>query len=91
MHRDEGEYFKSEIYVVEYCHFDPDDGMLIMIKGRKQVRLFGCDMENMYPNTLGSKGRTVQSQVNCDNPDLEQHPMFKNAKCYYTTLTPGEM
>lgn len=77
--------------VLEYCHFDPDDGMLIMIEGRKQVRLFGCDMENMYPNQLGSKGRTVQSQVNCDNPDLELHPKFKHAKCQYTTLLPGEM
>ncbi len=63
----------------------------MIIQGQKEVRLFGCDMENMYPNALGTKGRTVQSQVNCDNPDLTEHPRVKNACCYYTTLRPGEM
>jgi len=75
----------------EFCHFDPDDNFLVMIQGRKQVRLFGTDLTSLYPNPLGSHGKTVQSQVNCDNPDLEKFPNFANAKCQYCVLEPGEM
>ena len=58
---------------------------------RKQVRLFGIDLANLYPNPLGSHGKTVQSQVNCDAPDLELFPNFAGAKCQYCVLEPGEM
>eukprot|EP00092_Neocalanus_flemingeri_P006015 GFUD01006481.1.p1 GENE.GFUD01006481.1~~GFUD01006481.1.p1 ORF type:complete len:356 (-),score=94.78 GFUD01006481.1:45-1112(-) len=75
----------------EFCHFDPDDNFLVMIRGRKQVRLFGTDLSSLYPNPLGSHGKTVQSQVNCDSPHLEKFPNFANAKCQYCTLQPGEM
>ncbi len=30
--------------------------------GRKQVRLFGIDLDSLYPNPLGSHGKTVQSR-----------------------------
>ena len=66
----------------EFCHFDPDDNCLIILNGRKRVKLFGCDMSTMYPNKLGSKGRTIQSRVLVDEPDLNQFPNFKYAKCY---------
>ena len=66
----------------EFCHFDPDDNCLIVLNGKKSVKLFGCDMSTMYPNELGSKGRTIQSQVLIDEPDLEKFPNFKCAKCY---------
>ena len=33
------------------------------LKGRKQVRLFGIDLESLYPNPLGSHGKTVQSRL----------------------------
>ena len=62
-----------------------------MVLCRKQVRLFGCDLDSLYPNPLGSHGKTVQSQVNCDAPDLELFPNFENAKCQYCVLEPGEM
>merc|ERR1719369_299843 len=75
----------------EFCHFDPDDNFLVMIRGRKQVRLFGIDLDSLYPNPLGSHGKTVQSQVNCDNPDLERFPKFANAQCQFCILEPGEM
>ena len=75
----------------EFCHFDPDDNFLIMVQGRKQVRLFGHDLESLYPNPLGSYGKTIQSNVNCDAPDLAKHPNFANAHCQYTILHPGEM
>lgn len=66
----------------EFCHFDPDDGFLVMISGRKKIKLYGCDIKTMYPNPLGSKGKTVQSQVNCDEPDFDKFPKFAEAVCY---------
>jgi len=75
----------------EFCHFDPDDNFLVMIQGRKQVRLFGLDLDSLYPNPLGSHGKTIQSRVNCDSPDLETFPNFSNARCQYCVLEPGEM
>ena len=65
--------------------------MLIMLQGRKQVRLFGCRLPPLYPNPLGSKGRTVQASVDCDNPDLESHPLFAEAICHHAVLQPGDM
>ncbi|XP_022104468.1 lysine-specific demethylase 8-like isoform X2 [Acanthaster planci] len=75
----------------EYCHFDPDDGLLVVLTGRKKIRLYGCNPMPLYPNPLGSKGRTIQAQVNCDDPDLEQHPAFVAATCHQGELGPGEM
>jgi len=75
----------------EFCHFDPDDNFLIMLQGRKQVRLFGIDLNSLYPNPLGSHGKTVQSRVNCDQPDFEKFPKFANAVCEHCILEPGEM
>ena len=75
----------------EYCHFDPDDGLLVMLQGSKQVRLLGCDPDPLYPNPKGSKGRTVQAAVDCDNPDLDEHPLFAGVTCYHSVLNPGEM
>ena len=62
-----------------------------MIRGRKRVRLFGHDLSSLYPNPLGSHGKTVQSQVDCDSPDLDRFPLFANARCEETVLAPGEM
>ena len=75
----------------EFCHFDPDDNFLVMVRGRKRVLLFGHDLTGLYPNRLGSKGKTVQSGVHCDDPDLTAHPRFAEAKCEHTVLHPGEM
>lgn len=48
----------------EYSHVDPDDGLLMILRGSKHVRLHSPDqLDRMYPNSLGSKGRTIQSQV----------------------------
>ena len=64
----------------EYNHVDPDDGMLMIMSGSKRVRLYSPDqIHKVYPNPLGSKGRTLQSQVDCDAPDLEQFPEFASA------------
>ena len=58
-----------------------DDNFLVMIQGRKQLRLFGLDqLSNLYPNPIGSQGKTIQSQVNLDNPDLTKYPKFTEVK-----------
>jgi len=76
----------------EYCHFDPDASMLMMIEGSKEVKLYSCEnLQNLYPNKLGSNGKTIQSQVHCDNPDFEKCPLFKNVHCHTGVLNPGDM
>nr|XP_002129532.1 jmjC domain-containing protein 5 [Ciona intestinalis] len=76
----------------EYCHYDPDASLLMMIEGSKRVKLFSCiDLEKMYPNPLGSRGKTIQSQVDCDNVDLEKFPKFSEVTCYSCTLQAGDL
>merc|ERR1712243_32918 len=65
-----------------------------MIKGRKRVRLFGYShLEALYPNPLGSYGKTVQSQVDLDDVDMEKFPKFgsNGLTCQQTILEPGDM
>ena len=65
----------------EFCHFDPDDNFLIVFSGEKHVRLYRADdLDNLYPNPLGSYGRTIQSQVNCDNPDFKKFSNFRSVQ-----------
>jgi len=76
----------------EFCHFDPDDNFLIVLSGEKRVRLYPAkELINMYPNELGSKGRTIQSRVDCDSPDFKTHPKFNGVECYECTVRSGEM
>jgi len=75
----------------EFCHFDPDDNFLVILSGQKRVRLYGADIHNMYPNILGSKGKTIQSQVDCDCPDLDTFPKFNLAKCQECILNSGDV
>ena len=75
----------------EFCHYDPDDNFLLMIQGRKQVRLFGLDcIDAMYPNPLGSQGKTIQCQVNLDSPNLTKFENFREVDCQHCVLKPGE-
>lgn len=76
----------------EFPHFDADDNLLAPIVGRKRVRMWAPqDFERMYPNRLGSKGRTVQFQVNGDAPDFERHPLARGLRCWEVTVEPGQM
>eukprot|EP01124_Arcella_intermedia_P003955 TRINITY_DN12237_c0_g1_i1.p1 TRINITY_DN12237_c0_g1~~TRINITY_DN12237_c0_g1_i1.p1 ORF type:complete len:192 (+),score=40.02 TRINITY_DN12237_c0_g1_i1:563-1138(+) len=63
-----------------------------MISGLKKVKLFSPTyFKNLYPNDLGSLGRTVQSRVNLDNPDLVQFPNLKDVICEEGSLYPGDL
>jgi len=76
----------------EFCHFDPDDNFLIVFSGEKHVKLYSAaDLDNMYPNVLGSKGKTIQSSIDCSHPDLEKYPKFQDAVCHECWLGAGEM
>eukprot|EP00924_Labyrinthula_sp_SR-Ha-C_P006951 maker-scaffold_8-snap-gene-5.9-mRNA-1 protein AED:0.02 eAED:0.02 QI:88/0.66/0.75/1/0/0/4/178/372 len=74
----------------EFCHFDPDDGLLIVVKGRKNVRICSPEyLHELYPNPLGSFGRTVQSQVLFDQ-ETSKFSRFNQVQLWETTLTDGE-
>lgn len=48
------------------------------------------DFQRMYPNKLGSLGRTVQFQVSGDEPDFERHPLAGGLRCWEVVVSPGE-
>jgi hypothetical protein len=79
----------------EYTHMDPDDNVLMVLKGRKIVRLYGSDVNAMMPNKLGAFGRTIQSQINCDilQKDLDNDVMksYQQTKCHYCLLKEGDL
>ena len=61
----------------EYTHFDPDEGCLIIIEGKKQVRLFDSkDPSLLKPNKYGSMGRTIQSSIGTVS---KMSPKFKSS------------
>jgi len=76
----------------EFTHYDPDDGMLVMIQGQKRVRLISPrHLHAMYPNPLGSLGRTIQSQVDLEAKDLATNfPQFQPEFVQETILGPGD-
>ena len=74
----------------EYCHVDADDGYLCILNGQKRVRMFPArSFAYMYPHAIGSLGRTVQSQVNIEAPDLAMHPDFVHAEHWDVLLNSG--
>lgn len=77
----------------EYTHFDPDDGMLFVVSGEKRLKLYHYEyLEHMYPNPLGSKGRTIQSAVDVEATanNLKHQPLFSQVICDVGTLHAGD-
>lgn len=52
---------------------------------RLLFRLMSLSLSDTTP-----KGRTIQSQVNCDTPDFEKFPLFRNAQCELAEIGPGD-
>lgn len=76
----------------EYTHCDADDGLLFLISGQKTVKLFHWKyLDELYPNELGSKGRTIQSRVDLTQLDYEKFPLMKDVVCETCVLGPGDM
>lgn len=76
----------------EYTHCDADDGLLFLISGQKTIKLFHWSyLEEMYPNALGSKGRTIQSQVDLTDMDYKKYPLVRNVVAETCVLRPGDL
>eukprot|EP01135_Chromosphaera_perkinsii_P006568 Nk52_evm10s545 gene=Nk52_evmTU10s545 len=76
----------------EFCHMDPDDGMLMMIRGKKKARLFHYRyLENLYPHPHPSLGRTIQARASFDTPDFEKFPLLRDVVCEEGVLHPQDM
>eukprot|EP00465_Bigelowiella_longifila_P015813 CAMPEP_0185261842 /NCGR_PEP_ID=MMETSP1359-20130426/10153_1 /TAXON_ID=552665 /ORGANISM="Bigelowiella longifila, Strain CCMP242" /LENGTH=385 /DNA_ID=CAMNT_0027848605 /DNA_START=192 /DNA_END=1346 /DNA_ORIENTATION=+ len=79
----------------EFMHMDPDDNFLIILEGRKRICLFPpSPIRRMYPNPLGSKGKTIQSKVLLDEKQdsiAERFPEFDESAMAEVTVNAGEM
>eukprot|EP01084_Bolivina_argentea_P314287 544365_1 len=78
----------------EFCHFDLDDSILCMIKGTKKVRIFPPKFLNgMHCNKMGTKGRTIQSQIDFDNDNIQNFNEFikYNVFGYVVELNVGDI
>jgi len=66
--------------------------ILAKSKGIKTVKLFSPEkFLALYPNPLGSPGRTIQSQVDLDSPNYDEFPLFSTATCDEGTLYSGDI
>lgn len=81
----------------EYMHVDPDEGMLMILKGRKTVKLFSPkDFLDMQPHKLGSLGRTIQSNIdmrryNFDSPPEILNEILPNKTCLHGELSDNDI
>ena len=67
------------------------DGLHAMILGKKVFKLFDPYTNEKCFRRKRIWGKFHQSVVDIDNPDLEKHPEFKDAKILEIELNPGEM
>jgi hypothetical protein len=71
---------------------DAHDNFCAVIRGRKRFRIFAtCDFHKMYPHHLGSKGKTIQGQVDLDTPDYDKFPLFREAMCLEADVRQGDI
>jgi len=72
-------------------HVDWGDNVLAQICGRKEVRLVApADSKYMYPSQRFDQG-TLSSELDVDNYNAQQFPLFEKAIEYRIIIQPGEM
>jgi hypothetical protein len=67
-------------------HHDPVNLMMAQVYGRKRWRIISPDHTPLLYNYVG-----VFSKVDCENPDYNKYPLFKNVNIIETVLEPGEV
>ncbi|MBU6184033.1 MAG: cupin-like domain-containing protein [Rickettsiales bacterium] len=71
-------------------HFDPEENLLTMIKGSKNIVLFPpISTKFLYQNNT-KKTKTLESHVNIFNLDRKMYPLVDHAIYYQTHLIEGE-
>jgi len=66
-------------------HHDEMNIILAQVYGRKQIILISPDQTHRIYNEIG-----VYSEVDCENPDYEKHPLFREVQRLQVILEPGE-
>ncbi|XP_062579825.1 lysine-specific demethylase 8-like [Saccostrea cucullata] len=75
---------------VSPLHQDPKENFLSQVFGEKYVRLYSAEFtKSVYPHDTMLLKNT--SQVDIENPDYVQFPLFKDACYSECILKPGEM
>jgi ribosomal protein L16 Arg81 hydroxylase len=76
---------------VTQMHYDRDENFLAEVQGSKHIRLFDPEQtELLYPYPKDSVMYYL-SYVDCDNPDYEKFPKFREARAWEGVLNPGEI
>lgn len=88
-HSDLGEYgslWFGPAGTITPLHHDVMNILVAQVLGRKRFTLIPSNQAHLLYNEKG-----VFSEVDVENPDLEQHPMFKDAGSLQIVLEPGEV
>jgi len=76
---------------VTQMHYDRDDNFLAEVYGSKHIRLFDPDQSDLlYPYPRESVMYYL-SYVDCDHPDFEKYPKFREARPWECVLEPSEI
>ncbi len=67
-------------------HHDPVNLMMAHVYGRKRWRIISPYQTPLLYNYVG-----VFSKVDCENPDYNKYPLFKNVNIIEVVLEPGEL
>ncbi len=67
-------------------HHDRQNIFMAQVSGRKLVKLIPPSQTHLVYNH-----RTVFSRVDCENPDFERYPLFRDANVITGVLNPGQV
>lgn len=67
-------------------HHDTSNIFLAQVLGSKKIRMISPNQTPLLYNYVG-----VFSKVDCENPDYENYPLFRNVNIIETVLEPGEV
>lgn len=66
-------------------HYDPFNSLFSQVYGRKQLKLISPNQTPFLYNQIGNF-----SDVDCENPSFDKHPLFKNVTVMDIIVEPGE-